>query len=286
VSIVGVAGLGKMGRRLARRLLDTGHDVVVWNRSPEPAAELAELGAVAAASPAELTRQVEVVLTMVANPAALREVTEGSDGVAASADDETVVIDMSTSGPAAVERLRSVLPAETGLLDAPVLGSLSEVESGSLQIFVGGPEPLVKRWSPLLAALGTPLHVGPLGSGARAKLVANSTLVGLLSVLGEALALADGLGLSRDAAWAVLSGTPLAAQAERRRELIEGAEVPVRFSLSLARKDAELIAETAVALGLELRVAEGARAWFAEAEEAGRGDQDYAAVLLHILERR
>ena len=192
MSTVAVVGLGGMGSRIARRLLEAGHPVVVWNRTPAKAAELVELGATQAETPAEAAREADAVITMLANPEALWSVVEGENGIAAGADDSTTVIEMSTVGPAAVSRLATLLPPGTGLLDAPVLGSLLEVEAGALRIFVGGPEPLVERWTPLLSELGSPLHVGPLGSGAAAKLVANHTLFAVLTAFGEAVALARG----------------------------------------------------------------------------------------------
>jgi 3-hydroxyisobutyrate dehydrogenase len=285
VSVVAVVGLGAMGSRVARRLLDAGHELVVWNRTAEKAAPLREAGAVAAATPAEAAAGAEVVLTMVADPAALRDVTESEDGVLAGVGEGATVIEMSTVGPDAVHRLGSVLGSRAGLLDAPVLGSRSEAEAGTLKIFVGGPEELVARWTPLLSALGSPLHVGPLGSGAAAKLVANTTLVGTIGVLGEALALADGLGLSREKAFEVLAATPLGPQAERRRESIESGEYPPRFALYLARKDAELVVAAAREAGVDLRLTEAARSWLADAEEEGLGDRDYSAVLARIFER-
>jgi len=283
VSVVAVVGLGAMGSRIARRLLEAGHDLVAWNRTAEKAQPLVEAGAVAAATPAEAAARAEVVLTMVADSAALRDVTEGEDGVAAGVGEGATVIEMSTVGPDAVRRLGSVLGERAGLLDAPVLGSRSEAEEGTLKVFVGGPPELVARWTPLLSVLGSPLHVGPLGSGAAAKLVANTTLVGTIGVLGEALALAEGLGLPREKAFEVLAATPLAAQAERRRESIESGEYPPRFALYLARKDAELVVAAARKAGVDLRLTEAARAWLAGAEEAGLGDRDYSAVLARIL---
>jgi 3-hydroxyisobutyrate dehydrogenase/2-hydroxy-3-oxopropionate reductase len=283
---VAVIGLGAMGGRIARRLLGGDHEVVVWNRTAAKAAQLAELGAIPAASPAEAARRAEAVITMVSNPSALHAVTEGPVGVVAGAAASATIIEMSTVGPAAVARLASLLPREVGLIDAPVLGSISEAESGSLRIFVGGPASLFERWTPLLSMLGSPLHVGPLGAGAAAKLVANLTLFGTLGVLGEALALARGLGLSPDAAFEILAATPLAAQAERRRHSIETGDYPPRFPLSLAHKDADLIAGAAAVSGVDLRLAIAARAWLADADDAGLGDLDYAAVLARILGSR
>jgi 3-hydroxyisobutyrate dehydrogenase-like beta-hydroxyacid dehydrogenase len=270
VTKVAVVGLGGMGSRIARRLLDAGHELTVWNRTPSKAEAL---GVPVAASPAEAAASSEVVITMVADPEALQAVTEGPEGVAAGAEG-TTVIEMSTVGPPAIERLAS---HASELLDAPVLGSLSEAESGTLSIFVGGDEKLYERHRELLSVLGTPLHVGPTGSGAAAKLVANSTLFNVIGAVGEALALAEALGLSREAAFDVLGRTALADQAERRRPALESAEFPPRFPLRLARKDADLIAEQ----GLDLRLTMAARSWLAE---AGDEDQDYSAALLRILE--
>jgi 3-hydroxyisobutyrate dehydrogenase len=279
VAVVGVIGLGAMGSRFARRFLDAGHDVIVWNRTPAKAEELVRLGAASAGSLADAARRAEVVITAIADPDALRAVTEGPDGIAAGADASTTVVEMSTVGPAAIAWLRSALPTEAGLLDAPVLGSLTEAESGSLKVFVGGAASLVERWTRLLSTLGSVLHVGPLGAGAAAKLVANSTLIGTLTLLGEAVALADGLGLSRDVTLEVLSATPLAGQAERRRTALERQDYPLHFKLTLARKDAELIVDAAVAVGVELRVVDAAARWFARAEAEGMGDRDYSAIL-------
>jgi 3-hydroxyisobutyrate dehydrogenase-like beta-hydroxyacid dehydrogenase len=272
---VAVVGLGAMGSRIARRLVDAGHDVVAWNRSVEKAAPF-----VAVATQAQAAQQSDAVFVLVSDPRALREVTDGSDGILAGAAPGTTVIQMSTVGPADVAHLASSLPEGVELLDAPVLGSLSEAEAGKLRVFAGGSSELVEKWTPVLSALGSVLHVGPVGAGTAAKLVANSTLLGALGVLGEALALAQKLELSSETTFEVLSATPLAAQAERRREPFETGEYPVRFALALALKDAELI--SAAAGGIDLKVAAAVKDWFAEAVEAGAGEDDYSSILARI----
>ncbi len=259
---------------------------MVWNRSREKTAPLAERGAEVAASPAAVAASCDLVLTMVSDPEALLAVTEGTDGVAAGVAGDTVVAEMSTVGPQAVTTFAAALPHGTALVDAPVLGSLSEVEQGTLTVFVGGPSDVVERIRPALESLGTVFHVGPLGAGAAAKLVANTTLFGTLATLGEAIALADGLGLERDIAFRVLGVTPLAIQAQRRRPALEGEENPPRFALSLARKDAGLIDDAAVAAGLDLRVVAAARTWLDDAVAAGFGDRDYSTVLAQIVAQR
>jgi 3-hydroxyisobutyrate dehydrogenase-like beta-hydroxyacid dehydrogenase len=265
VNSVAVIGLGAMGSRIARRLLDAGHDVVVWNRTPAKAEGFPRV----AATPADAASDAEVTITMVSNPEALREVTAGIA--------PQTLIEMSTVGPAAIHELAGRVPR---LLDAPVLGSRSEAEHGTLHVFVGGPRELYDEYEPLLATLGTVHHVGPLGAGASAKLVANSTLFGALGVLAEALRLADRLGLSRDAAFEVLAATPIATQAERRRAAIEAHDYPPRFPLALARKDADLVAGAAP----ELRLAQAARSWLADADDALWSERDYSALLAWILD--
>ncbi len=279
---VAVIGLGAMGSRIARRLLESPYEVVVWNRDETKAAALVELGARFAATPALAAQGADVVVVMVSDPQALRDVTEGSEGVAAGTTASTTLIQMSTVSPESVSRLASTLPAGAGLLDAPVLGSLAEAEAGGLTIFAGGTRSAVARCTPLLSALGSVLHVGPLGAGTAAKLVANATLFGTLGVLGEAVALARGLDLSPESTFSILAATPLGAQAERRRTAIESGEYPVRFTLSLARKDADLIIAAASACGADLRLAAAARSWLAEAESEG-GDRDYAEMLARIV---
>ena len=272
---IAVVGLGAMGSRIAQRLLDAGHDLVVWNRSAEKTAPF-----VAVESPAQAAQKADAVFVMVSDPQALREVTEGADGILAGARPGTTVIQMSTVGPADISRLAASLPEGVELLDAPVLGSLSEVESGALKVFAGGSPALVERSTPVLSSLGPVLHVGPVGAGTAAKLVANSTLLGVLAVLGEALALAQKLELPPEVTFEVLSATPVAAQAERRREAFETGEYPLRFALALALKDAELI--SAAAAGVDLKVAKAVRDWFAEAVEEGAGEADYSSILARI----
>jgi len=283
MATIGVVGLGAMGARIAGRLADAGNDLVVWNRGPARAKPLVERGAIAAETPAEAARKAEAVITMVADPAALAAVTEGPDGLVAGAADGTTVIQMSTVSPAATERLASQLPGDA-MLDSPVLGSVGEVEAGTLKVFVGGEDALAARWSPLLSRLGTVMHVGPIGAGTAAKLVANTTLVGIIGVLGEALAIGQALGLPRERTFEVLGVTALADQAERRRAAVESGDYPPRFALRLARKDADLILEAAEKHGVDLRVVKGAQEWLADAEAAGLGDADYSAVLARILE--
>lgn len=283
---VAVVGVGAMGGRMAARLMDAGRPVIVWNRTPEKVAPLVARGAERASSPAEAAARSRVVITMLAGPAAVRAVAAGDRGILSGIAAPSTWIEMSTVGPRTISWLSERLPQGVDLLDAPVLGSTSEAEAGSLQIFAGGDAAVVERHASLLTTLGSVLRTGPRGSGAAAKLVANLTLLSTVAVVGEALALASALGLDREVAWELLAATPLAAQAERRRASVEAGAFPLRFSLALARKDGALIADAARDAGADVRVAGAAAAWFEEALDAGLGDEDYSAVIRHIVEKR
>ena len=272
---IAVVGLGAMGSRIARRLIDAGHDVIVWNRDATKAEGFPQR----AATPAEAAERAEVVIIMVSDPAALAAV---SEGVTAGAKAGSTVVQMSTVGVAAVQRLQSELPDGVELLDAPVTGSLAEVEEGRLFIFAGGSDEVVARLSPILSTLGTVVPVGGVGAGSAAKLVANFSLISVLASLGEAFALGRHLGLGNQALFDILAATPLATQAERRHEAIESDSYPPRFALALADKDAQLILDAAG--DLDLRVARAVRSWYADAMREGRGDEDNSALLATILE--
>jgi 3-hydroxyisobutyrate dehydrogenase/2-hydroxy-3-oxopropionate reductase len=283
MSSVGIVGAGAMGSGFAERLLGTGHDVRVWNRTRSALDPLCALGATPAGSPAELAAASEFVITIVSDPAALRAVTEGPDGIAAGVRAGSVALEMSTVGPDAVRDLRALLPEGCALLDAPVHGPPDSARAGSLAIFVGGEPDVFERARPVLDRLGSALHVGPLSTGAAAKLIVQTTLVGTLGLLGEALALAEAFGVPRDVTFEVLAQTPLAAQAQRRRPMIEAGDYRARFALALARKDIDLVGGAAERLGLELPLARAGRGWLHEAERDGRGAEDYTALVATIL---
>jgi 3-hydroxyisobutyrate dehydrogenase len=279
-------GLGLMGAPMARRLLAAGHEVAVWNRTPEKAEPLVADGARHGSTPAEAGQGAEAAVTMVADPEALDAVLFGPDGLAHQLRGEATVIDMSTVGPEAVRRAAQRLPEDTTMLDAPVLGSVPQAEEGQLKIFTGGDPEVFERWRPILQVLGTPALLGPLGAGASMKLVVNSTLGAVMSGIGEALALADALGLDEEATLNVLADSVVGTGVTRARPRIESGMFPPRFKLSLAQKDLGLVNDAAGEAGLQLRVASAAREWFRSAEQRGLGELDYTAVVAHIRGRQ
>ena len=280
MSTLAFCGLGRMGVPMAARLLDAGHDLRVWNRTPGKAGPLVEAGATEAGSPAEAAAGADVVITMLADSAAVEDVVSAADLSAG-----TTLVEMSTIGPDAVRSLAARLPGGVELLDAPVLGSVPQATEGTLKIFVGGDAEVFDRRRPVLEAMGTPRHLGPLGAGAAMKLVANSTLGALMTGLAEALALADGLGLEEADVLDILSESPIGVTAKGKRPLIESGVYKPNFTLGLAAKDLRLVMEGAEAAGVELRVAAAARSWLERADEHGLGDLDYSAVIADVRGR-
>jgi 3-hydroxyisobutyrate dehydrogenase-like beta-hydroxyacid dehydrogenase len=275
-------GLGMMGGPMAARLVDAGHHVTVWNRTREKVDPVARRGATPAGSPAEAAAGAEAAITMLTDPAALESVVLGDAGLARGLAEGSTLIDMSTVGPDAVHGVAARLPEGVSMIDAPSLGTVPQAESGTLMVFAGGREDVVARWRPVLETLGKVRHIGPQGAGAAMKLVANSTLGALMSALGEALALADALGLDQEKVLDVLANSPIGVTVNRKRPLIESGSYPPTFKLSLARKDLDLVHGAAERAGLVLPVADASRAWLSAAEAAGSGGLDYGALVAHI----
>jgi 3-hydroxyisobutyrate dehydrogenase-like beta-hydroxyacid dehydrogenase len=282
VTRLAFCGLGQMGAPMAARLLGGEWDLAVWNRSPERALPLVEQGARHAATPAEAAHGADAVFTMLSTPEAVEGVIFGADGVLSGLTSRSTVIEMSTIGPAAVGRLRERLPGGAGLLDVPVLGSVPQATEGKLKLFVGGDAALLDRWRPVLERLGTPRHLGPSGSGAAMKLVTNLCLGVLMTGLGEALALADSLGLTQADVLDVLAESAIGVTTKSKRTNIETRQWPANFKLSLAAKDLRLVVDEAAQAGAHLKVAAAARVWLDAAEQAGLGNLDYSSVIATI----
>jgi 2-hydroxy-3-oxopropionate reductase len=205
---VGFVGLGVMGRPMARNLVRAGHRVVVWNRSPAPAAELAAAGATVAPTPAELAAAAPLVLTMLPDLPQVEEVLHRDDGLLAGMGRGSVLVVMGTVSPVGVRELGARLEAAgVSVVDAPVSGGDVGAEQATLSIMVGGRPQNVARVRPLLAAMGTTVdHLGPLGAGQLAKACNQIVVAATLTALSEALVLARKGGLDAQRVFAVLAG--------------------------------------------------------------------------------
>jgi len=282
---IGFLGLGEMGAPIATRLLRAGHDLVVWNRSLERTAPLAQEGATVAPSPAKAAAGADFVITMVATPEALEQVLFGTEGLAATLLPGQVVIDMSTVGPDEIHSVSNRLPHAAVLVDAPVRGSVPLATSGRLDIFVGATDENYERVRPILESLGSVRRTGGPGSGAAMKLVANLALGAAIVALGEALSLGESLELTRNMLLDVLADSPIGPIVAAKRTNVESEQFAPTFKLRHAAKDLRLVMEAASARGRDLKQARANRAWLDEAAERGAADLDFSAVVATIAEK-
>ena len=203
-------------------------------------------------------------------------------GAARALRQGALLIDMSTIGRDATLDLLERLPDGVDPVDAPVTGSTPRAESGELNILAGGTEAAYERARPILEVLGTPRRFGDLGAGSAMKLVLNSTLGAILLGVGEALAVGDALGLDRSVVLDALENSYLGGMVKIKRDMLDSGEFPPQFKLSLAAKDLRLVEEAATGAGRTVPGVATARAAFDDAERAGRGDEDYAALVDHL----
>jgi 3-hydroxyisobutyrate dehydrogenase-like beta-hydroxyacid dehydrogenase len=282
MSKIAFLGLGMMGTQLARRLIEAGNDVTVWNRTAERTAPLAAIGAEVAATPSAAVGGAEFVITMLARPEAVDDVLFGKEGVATGVEPGQTWIDMSTIGPDEFASASARLPDGVISVDAPVRGSVPEASAGRLQIYVGASDPVFQLVRPVLSLLGQPRHVGPPGAGAATKLVVNLTLVASMVTFGEATVLADVLGLDRSTTLDVLADSPIGATVRAKGANLEASEYPPSFKLELATKDMMLVDRSLEEAGVQLPATEAARQWMEAALAEGAGEQDFSAVAATI----
>jgi 3-hydroxyisobutyrate dehydrogenase-like beta-hydroxyacid dehydrogenase len=280
---IGFLGLGEMGTPMAGRLLQAGHELLVWNRSVERAAVLAKEGAAVAATPAKAAAGRDFVITMLATPEALEQVLFGTAGLAPALSAGQVLIDMSTVGPDEVRSAAARLPKGASLVDAPVRGSVPQATAGRLDIFVGATDQDYERVRPILETLGSIRHTGGVGSGAAMKLVANLALGAAMVTLGEALSLGESLELQRSILLDVLGDSPIGPIVKAKRGNVESGQFKPSFKLRHAAKDLRLVTETAASRGRDLKQARANRAWLDEAAEHGAADLDFSAVVATIV---
>jgi 3-hydroxyisobutyrate dehydrogenase len=275
-------GLGVMGSGMAGRLVGAGFPVAVWNRSPTRADALVRQGATLATSPGAAAADADVVIGMVADDRASREIWAGASGALGSMRRGAIAIECSTLTPAWVVELGG-LAADRGvaLLDAPVTGSRTHAAGGELLFLVGGDGTVLERVRPVLGPMSRDVvHLGPSGAGARMKLVNNFVCGVQAAALGEALAFAEAGGLDAAAAMSVLAngapGSPLVKGVSTR---MASRDYAVNFRLALMRKDLAYAVDDAATLGLPLTTGSNARDLFQRGIDAGWADADFAAVI-------
>lgn len=291
MTAVALVGTGRMGSAMARCLARAGLPLVVHNRTRDRAEALAaELGARVAATPAEAASGAYVVLTMLADDAAVRSVYDGAEGLLAGAARGTVLADLSTVTPDTLRAFDAAArSAGVGLLDAPVSGSVTTAEAGQLTLMVGGAAEDLERARPALEPLAKAIvHVGPLGSGAAMKLAVNTVIFGLNEALAEGLVLAEAAGIDRSVAYGVIAESAVGAPyvGYKRAAFLEPDATPTAFALDLAEKDLRLIETLAASLGVPMPQARTNLEVVRAASDAFGGSVDFASVAGHLRSRR
>jgi 3-hydroxyisobutyrate dehydrogenase-like beta-hydroxyacid dehydrogenase len=280
---VALIGAGRMGSAMGGRVAGAGHDLVVFNRTRSAADDLAQRTGVSVADTAqEAAAAAEVCLVSLADDAAVTAIFLDDDGLIAGVQPGAVVCDMSTVSPATARSLAPLVAQQAAtLLDTPVSGSVSTVESGMITIMVGGDQDALDQARPVLDSFAKSIfHMGDVGAGATMKLVINSLVHSLNVAVSEALVLAEKAGLNRETVYDVFEAGVVAAPyvKYKREAFLRPGEVPVAFSLDLVAKDQDLIHDLAEQTGTRMDQAETSRRLVAEAVSAGMADRDLSAV--------
>jgi 3-hydroxyisobutyrate dehydrogenase-like beta-hydroxyacid dehydrogenase len=278
---LGFIGLGNMGSRIARRLLDHGYPLVAYDRDITKAEAVAGKQGFAAKNIPELVRTVDVILSCLTNDEAVHSVYAGTAGILAEARPGTIVLEMSTISPESSRELHR-LGAKNGIevLDVAISGSTPAAEQGILTLLAGGNEDLFRAAEPIFQAIAKQSFLlGGPGSGTAMKLVVNTLLGVGMQAIAEAVVLGEKAGLDRERLLDVLSQTAVIAPAHvGKLARIAINDYTPQFPLSLMNKDFGLILRTAANGDVSMPAAEAASRVNSEELAAG-GDEDFSAVL-------
>jgi 3-hydroxyisobutyrate dehydrogenase len=290
---IGIAGLGKMGSAIAQRLIEVGHYLTVWNRSPEKARPLANAGAKVATNPADVARNAQTVITILSDAAAIDAVYGGPAGLLAGDLTGKLFIEMSTVAPATETALAEKVRAKgAALVECPVGGTTGPARQGKLIGLMGGEPADIERARPILEQLCRRLeHCGPLGTGAVMKLTINMPLMIYWQALGEALALCRPLGLDPARLMELLadtSGGPnvLKVRGPAVATMLKGGDLgPVTFDIDSAVKDLRTMLGEGKRQGLELPLVERTLSCYEETKGKVSGAAEVSAVSVYWANR-
>jgi 3-hydroxyisobutyrate dehydrogenase-like beta-hydroxyacid dehydrogenase len=288
VEDIGFVGLGIMGSRIARRLLEAGYRVSGYNRTRSKAENLVAAGLHWCDTPRQVAEAADITFSMVSDTAALSSVTGGPNGILAGLSAGKVYVDMSTVSPRLIRDLAAqALASGAQMLEAPMSGSVSAVEGGTLAFFVGGEASVLEKVRPILERLGQKiLLIGPNGQGVTMKIAINLNLAAQLLSLFEGVLLAERSGIDRKAALEALLNSVAASPAMKyRAPFILNMPEEVWFSVEMMQKDSQLALELGRELGVPLFNTGLANEMLTTARALGYGAQDFAAlfrVLTHL----
>ena len=275
-----VLGLGNMGRAFAALALEKGHQVTVWNRSANHAADLVSRGAIEAHTPARAVADSDVTLIVVADDDAVLSVCQGAGGVLNALPPLATLAVVSTVAPQTVRQLADAGPGER-VLDAPVMGSPSMIAAGLGSFLIGGSSPIVSGLDSLWSDLGTGYtYCGEIGSGATMKIVSNLLLITGVAALAEAVATARRQGVPDDLLKGFFADSFVVSPASKvRLDSLFDESHPGWFAPTLARKDVRLAMGLAEDAGVGVRIGPATDTLLSAVIDAGDSWPDFTAVI-------
>lgn len=274
-------GMGIMGVRMSKNLLDAGFPVAVYNRTLERCGTVSDAGATIAGSPREAADEADVVVLMLTGPEAIDAMMEGENGVLAGLGPKSVLVNMSTVSPEYAKELAARVEATGAVcVDAPVSGSKKPAEDGTLVILAGGPKQTVADLEPAFLAMGKKVvHCGQAGDGSAMKMAINLLLAEMMAGLSESLNLGETYGLSRELMLETILAGPLSCGLfQIKEDMLANGEYPPQFPLKHMTKDLRFVLQTADQAGAATPLCHAAFQLYRQAQGHGYGDDDFAAV--------
>ncbi|HEY0755149.1 MAG TPA: NAD(P)-dependent oxidoreductase [Ktedonobacteraceae bacterium] len=278
---LGYIGLGAMGSRVAKRLLDAGHVVIGYNRTREKAQWLLDAGMSWGETPRAVAEEADIVLSMVTDTKALSSIFEGENGILAGLSAGKIYIDMSTVSPT-VSRQLAARVAERGasMLDAPVSGSVITLEQGNLSLMVGGERAVYEQVKPILLTIGPKItYMGDNGQAVLMKVAINLNLQVQIMGFYEGLVIAEKAGIPREVAMEALLNSVIASPSLKYRTpfLLQKPD-EVWFNVNMMQKDMLLALELGRELGVPLPMVSTSNEYLTAARALGLEREDFAIV--------
>ncbi len=284
---IGYIGLGVMGGRMAKRLLDVGHTVTGYNRTKSKAEWLLQEGMLWGETPRAVAENADITLSMVTNTKAVLAITGGSDGVLSGLTPGKIYVDMSTVSPATSRQLAAQVAAKGAhMLDAPVSGSVETLEQGKLSIMVAGDQAVFEQIKPILLDIGPKAtYVGDNGLAVAMKIATNLSLAVQMLAFSEGVLLAEKSGIKRETAVEVLTNSVIASpMVKYRGPFVLGMPEEAWFNVNMMQKDLNLALELGQQLDVPLPTTATTNEFLTAARGMGLVEKDFA-IIFEVLAR-
>jgi 3-hydroxyisobutyrate dehydrogenase-like beta-hydroxyacid dehydrogenase len=278
---LGFVGLGVMGSRVVKRLLDAGHTVTGYNRTSSKAQWLVDAGMLLADSPRAVAESADITFSMVTNTSALRNVMEGPDGLLAGISVGKIHVDMSTVSPAFSQEMAKQVEAKgASMLDSPVSGSVITLEEGKISLMVGGDPAVFEKIKPILLDIGPKAtYVGGNGLAVSMKIATNLSLAVQMLAFSEGVLLAEKSGIKREVAVEVLVNSVIASpMVKYRGPFVLQMPDEAWFNVNMMQKDMNLALEMGRQLDVPLPTTAATNEFLTAARGMGFEEQDFAVI--------